>query len=480
MGTRIPERLQTLQLTHGFSELAHVCVHLAFATLCDRRAEFPARARVRDFWIRVTVLITRRFLSLSLLPAVMLALSVNASTRSSFEIEPVLDSASFVQPALLSGPGYEVDPHVEIRGYMARFTIDTRVGPIEAESVEILHDRIAEVPALEALDQITHSQAFLSAAGDSATSTAKGLAQIVRHPIKTLVGIPAGVARYFGKRLSKLGTQAQSLSDRTAREFGNEGNPYPRSAGPMTEAREIDREEAARNPDKKDHHWYSRVGAEADREVKRQLKYGQVRRELAQRLGIDPYTSNPYLRERLDQLAWAGSGGHYAASAALGQISGVGGLVLANGSQLNEIVWKLDPDALREHNAKRLSRWCSDNLLMRQFLRRGTFTPTLQTAMIDALDQLQPEHGGNALLELAMTAHSNLEARYIVNALNLIAQQLGDRAHAGSLMTIGAGLAYASADGERILPLPVDYLTWTDEVAAFIDNDQFNSTRKTI
>ncbi len=410
----------------------------------------------------------------------MLALSVDASTRPSFEIEPVLGAASFVQPALLSGPGYEVDPHVEIRGYMARFTIDTRVGPIEAQSIEILRDRIAEVPALEAIDQITHSDAFLSAAGDSLTTTASGLAQVVRHPIKTLIGIPAGVARFFGQRLSKIGHQAQSLSDRTARELGNDGNPYPRSSGPMTEAREIDRQEAQHDPEKKNHRWYGRVGAEADREIKRQLKYGQVRRELAQRLGIDPYTSNPYLRERLDQLAWAGSGGHYAASAALGSISGVGGLVLANGTQLNSIVWKLDPDALREHNAKRLARWCSDNLLMRQFLRHGSFTPTLQTAMIDALDQLQPERGGDALLELAMTANSELEARYIVNALNLISQHLGLRANGGSLSTIGAGLAYESEDGERIFPLPVDYLTWTDEVAAFINNDHFNSARKTI
>ena len=412
--------------------------------------------------------------------AVFLFVPAQASSTAPNEIEPVLGTTSFVQPALLSGPGFQVDPHVEIRGYMARFTIDTRVGPIEAESVEILHDRIAELPALEALDQLSHSEAFIDAAGESTTKTAKGIGQVLRHPIRTLVGIPTGVARYFGKRLRKIGNQAQSLSDRTARELGNQGNPYPRSDGPMTEAREIDREEAKRKSDNKNHSWYARTGAEAEREIKRQISYGQVRRELAERLGIDPYTSNPYLRERLDQLAWAGSGGHYAASTALGSIGGVGGIVLANGGQLNELVWKLDPDQLRDLNAKRLSRWCNDNLLVRQYLRRGTFTPTLQTAMLDALDRLKPERGGDALLELAMTANSELEARYIINALGLIAHRLGTRAHGGSLMTIGAGLAYDSADGERILPLPVDYLTWTDEVADFIDDNRIDSAHKTI
>ncbi len=422
----------------------------------------------------------RRPSTLIVLLAAFLALSANATTKPVFEMEPVLDASRFVQPALLSGPGFEVDPHVEIRGYMARFTIDTRVGPLEAQSVEILHDRIAELPALEALDRLSHSQAFIDAAGDTTANTAKGIGQVLRHPIKTLIGVPAGVARYFGNRLRKIGDQAQSVSDRTARELGNEGNPYPRSDGPMTEAREIDREEATRKPKSKNHSWYARTGAEVEREMKRQIKYGQVRRELAERLGIDPYTSNSYLRERLDQLAWAGSGGRYAAVAALGSIGGVGGIVLSNGTQLNEIVWKLDPDQLRELNATRLSRWCSDNLLMRQFLRRGTFTPTLQTAILDALDKLKPSQGCDSLLELAMTAHSELEARYIVNALGLIAAQLGKRAHDGNLMTIGAGLAYDSADGERILPLPVDYLTWTDEVAGYIDNGRFSSERKTI
>ena len=417
---------------------------------------------------------------LSILCSALMWGPAQAVPTADYEVEPVLGATSFVRPALLSGPGYQVDPHVEIRGYMARFTIDTAIGPIQAESVEILGERIAELPALEALERLSRSQVFVDAADASVTRTAQGIGQILRHPVQTLTGIPMGVARYFGNRLKRIGNQAQALSDRGAREFGSSGNPHPRAEGPMTEAREIDRAEAREKSDGSSDGWYSGVGNEATREIKRQLKYGQVRRELAERVGIDPYTSNPYLRERLDKLAWAGSGGSYAATAALGAIGGAGGLTLAYSNQLNEVVWKLDPDQLREHNAIRLRRYCRDNLLMRQFLRRGTFTPTLQTALLDALDQLQPEVGGDALLELAMTAHSELEARYIVNALRLVAERLGTRAKGGRLLTIGAGLAYDSVDGERVLPLPIDYLAWTDEVARFLDSDEFRATHKTV
>ncbi len=417
---------------------------------------------------------------LSILCSALLSMPAQAVPVLDYEVEPVLGATGFVRPALLSGPGYQVDPHVEIRGYMARFTIDTTIGPIQAESVEILGERIAELPALEALDSLGRSQVFIDAADASVTKTARGIGQILRHPVQTLTGIPMGVARYFGDRLKRLGNQAQALSDRGAREFGSRGDPHLRADGPMTEAREIDRAEALEKSDSSNGGWYAGFGNEAAREIKRQIKYGQVRRELAERVGIDPYTSNPYLRERLDKLAWAGSGGSYAAAAALGSIGGAGGLTLAYSNQLNEVVWKLDPDQLREQNATRLRRYCRDNLLMRQFLRRGTFTPTLQTALLDALDPLQPEAGGDALLELAMTAHSELEARYIVNALRLVAEHLGPRARGGSVLTIGAGLAYDSADGERILPLPIDYLAWTDEVARFLDSGEFRATHKTV
>ncbi len=396
------------------------------------------------------------------------------------EHEPVLAATSFAPAALLSGPGFRVDPHVEIRGYMARFTLDTPYGPQHADSVEILAERIAELPALEALDRVTRSEAFTRAAADSAEQTARGIGQVLLHPVQTVIGIPAGVARYFGKRLRKLGDQAQSVSDRAATRLGTDGDKYPRDDGPMTDAHAAASVDPDHDDEPRTRRWHDRAGAEIGRELKRQVKYGQVRREIAERLGIDPYTSNPLIRERLERLAWVGSGGRFAARAAIGAIGGSAAVVLDRGGELNELVWKLDPESLRERNHERLRAYCRDELLMRQFVRRGSFTPTLQTALIDALDRLRPAAGGDALLELGMTTKSELEARFIVNALDLIARELGERAHGGTLRTIGAGLAYDSRDGGRILPLPVDYLAWTADVAEFLDRTEFRHATKTV
>lgn len=391
------------------------------------------------------------------------------------EEEPVVDAASLVQPALLSGPGFSVDTRAELRGYMARFSLDTPLGPLQADSVEILAEREAELPALEALDKVTRSDAFTRAAGNRIAATGKMLAQVVLHPVDTVLGIPAGVARYFAQRLDKIGNQAQALSDRTARSLGNHGNPYPVDEGPMTDARDDD----GAKP-KKRKHWYSAITREAEREFKRQVKYSQVKRDLAQRLGIDPYTSNPYAQERLSALAWVGSAGDFGAGSALGTVGGVGADVLSQGGRVNEVVWKLAPDDLRARNRERLQSHCRDELLIRQFLRRGAFSPTLQTGLADALDALDPAEGCDALLELGMTANSELEARFLVNALRLVIAHLGARAKNGSLRPVAAGLAYVAADGEWVLPLPVDRLSWTDEVRSFLDRPEFRVKNKTV
>ena len=133
------------------------------------------------------------------------------------EEEPVVDAVSLVQPALLSGPDFSVAPHVELRGYMAHFMLDTKVGPLDADSVEILAEREAELPAIDAIEKVTRTDAFVKAAGAKFVATGASLGRIVMHPIDTVLGIPAGVARYFGNKLRKIRKQAQTASDRVVK-----------------------------------------------------------------------------------------------------------------------------------------------------------------------------------------------------------------------------------------------------------------------
>ncbi|MFO1515698.1 MAG: hypothetical protein U1F22_02010 [Lysobacterales bacterium] len=385
------------------------------------------------------------------------------------EAEPVLDSASLVQPALLSGPGYRVPAQTQVHGYMAHFDLATAYGTIHAESVEMLALREAELPALEAIDRATRSAAFAQAIAERGRKTGSALWQVVAHPLDTVTGLPAGVARYLTKKWNGWSGRAQRLSDRAARQLGNDGDPYAVPDGPLSAARAPLPDEAA--PDKKNKAWYARLGSEAGREIKRQLDFAAMRRSLSRELGLDPYTSNPLINARLDDLAWAAVVGNVTAKTALAGVGGTAGSVLGDSARLNALVWELDPEDLKEANRQRLVRHCDDEFVIRQFLHRGGFTDSLRTALADELEALQPSRGCDALLELAAATRSELEARYLVNALRLVRRQA--QTQGGELHVVGAAVVWRTLDGEWLLPLPVDWLAWTADLRSFFDQAAF-------
>ena len=398
--------------------------------------------------------------------------SAIAETPSDFESEPVLDAATLVESSLLSGPGFSVEPRVEVRGYMGNFTINTSVGRLGADSVEVLAERVAEIPALEQLDKVTRSEAFARAAEGKLGGIANAFGNVFLHPIKTVAGVTGGVARYLRNRINKVGDQAQALSDRAARRLGSDGDPYAAGDGPMTDSR-ID---AAPH---KDRAWYDRTGAELARETKRQLSYGTMKRQLAKRLGIDPYTTNPYIHVRLDSLAWVASGGNYAATAVIGTISGGAGVAISQTGQISDLVWTLDADDIKGRVTERLGEYVSDEFVIRQFLRNGAFTPTLQLAFVDAIALLKPRGGVDQLVELSIGARSELEARFVVNALRMLIAD-PQRRNGGRFVPVGAGLTWQHDDGAIVLPLPVDQLSWTQELADFFDRSEFRVVNKSV
>ena len=419
-----------------------------------------------------------------------------------YEEEPVLDAATLVQPALLSGPNFTVDPKVAVSGYMARFSITTPFGPLGADSAQLLAIRVAEIPAIEALERASHAGAFAHALAERGKKTGTSIVKVIAHPIDTITGLPAGVGRYFKKQLDTWSGRAQSVGDRTQRVFENKGDPFRAPEGPMTAGRDVARapqsasgdedtgaaagaaadtkaEETAQPAEKSRKTWYGRAGSEVDREAKRYLKYNHARNELAKTLGIDPNTSNPYVTERLDSLAWAAVWGNFSAGEALGQIAGTAADVIADSGLIDQYVLTHTPEEIRARNEKNLTSVCSDEFGIRQFSRRGGFNDTLRTQIVNSLLKLKPVRGCNELLELSATTRGEVEARYLVDALSLILRRAPDAA-GGKLIVAGASIVYLTPGNKLLLPLPVDYLSWSHDIDDFFGRPEFKRAEKTI
>ncbi len=460
-----------------------------------------------------------------------------------YEDEPVLDAAALVPPALLSGPNYRVDPKVPVGGYMARFRITTAYGPLNADSMQLLPIRIGEIPAIETLNLASRSGAFAHALAMRGKKTGNAIVNVFAHPIDSIVGLPGGVARYFKTQIDLWSGRAQSASDRSSRIFENKGDPFRAPDGPMTAGRDLghvhveppimstdstvnpeptyaneakgtiignrvdastaganatgkdmpdtiepdaarqDNAAAATGPDppeqKKSHAWYARAASEVGREARRYLKYGRARNEIAKYLSVDPNTSNPYIVERLDSLAWAATWGNFSAGEALAQIAGPAAEVITNSGLVNQYVLTHTPEQIRARNEKNLQTLCSDEFGIRQFLRHGGFNDTLRTNLVDSLLKLKPASGCNEFLDLGATTRGEVEARYLVDALALILRHMPNPV-GGKLLVAGAAVVYITPDGKLWLPMPVDYLSWNIDIDQFFERPEFRQAHKTV
>lgn len=428
-------------------------------------------------------------LSPSLAAALLAALALGAAHCSlaaqcrqacGDEPEPYLDAAALVPPSLLSGPGFRVVPEVRIRGYMANFLIDTKWGPLRAASIEMLGVRVAEMPAIETLERASRSAAFAHALGERGRSTGAAVVNVIAHPVDTIVGLPRGVVRFVRTQIDRWGDRARSLADRTARHAENDGDPFRAPSGPMTAGRDLPPDDPEASQAKRSRAWYARAGREAARETRRYLKFSHERRDMARVLGVDPNSTNPILDDRLDTLAWAAVGGNFSAGAALGTVTGTAAAVISNSGKLNQYVLQQDPEQLRDRLQARLRALCSDDVSIRSFLRRGGFSDTLRVALVDALERLHPAAGNcDQLIELAATTHGEIEARFLVDALQLLVRRVPDP-RGGRLLVLGAALAWRDADGSVVLPLPVDYLSWSHAIGEFLDQHAFAVRNKTV
>lgn len=394
----------------------------------------------------------------------VLVLTASPACAWAAEREPVLVSADLVEPALLTGPGYRVLPEARVVGLQARFLIETEWGLLAADSVEMLALRVGEMPQLSMLMSADLGQVLREAGLDELAAPWRSAQALGDAPIDRLARLPAGVLRYFTQRLRGWGERARRLGKRLDQRLSHEGSPYaghgwseqlPQSPSPAS-----------------DEPWWDAPVDELGRLLRSEAGHGRARRAIAKAFGVDPATSNPLLRQRLDALAWAVASQRLAHERALGLA--LPGLALAiDHLQRAESLTALPDEASqRRGNEQRLGRWTGDTELAYALAWRGAYSPGLLGELLDELERLAPVSGAEAALEVARMAASEAEARFVVQALRLLQAPRAEGRSGGELLAIGALLGWRDASGEFHLALPVDHLSWIPRVAGYFDHAQ--------
>lgn len=76
---------------------------------------------------------------------------------------------------------------------------EKNAGTYQVESLDLLRIRLAELPAIAKLEQMSQTGVFAKALVASAERPVEDAAQMATHPMDTVTGLPSGVGEFFGR-----------------------------------------------------------------------------------------------------------------------------------------------------------------------------------------------------------------------------------------------------------------------------------------
>jgi hypothetical protein len=350
-----------------------------------------------------------------------------------FETPPDQAPAELVPPSMVAGENFHVQDPVHSDGLMHRFVLDSRFGKFDAYGLIDLELRIREVAALTKLAKISPLDAVASGVGNGVKSEVSTVTDVAKRPVATLTGIPRGVAHLFQGAVA----QGREVAADTKQVAGG-------SAGGSGQSRStVDKGKAA-----------------AQHYADRYFGVTAADRRWYKKLGIDPYTSNPVLRQAVHKDAKLDATAAFGMRfAALPEIAGLG---IARRAM--DAIYDEDPAVLRARQRETLGTLGLTATEIDHWQNNVVLSPTRQTLLLDAAHTLDGVAGRDELFRHAMGLTSETEAKVYLRSVGLLV--VAHRQQPVSSVLPGVRLPAARlADGGIIVCGAFDAIYWTSDVA---------------
>ena len=356
-------------------------------------------------------------------PLALLALSATVLSAAAYETPRAFKASDLLPANLRKGPNFEVKPDVPMAGYFYVFQITSVFGDMEAEGMSLLRTRLGEVDALTRLDETSKTSVFLSAAGNSVLNVGKGVANVVVNPVGTVKGIGGGIKR-FGSNLGRK-------SKRAAESATDDQGASDKSTG----AKAADTGEAVAN---------SAFGVT-----------GAMRR-WAQKLQVDPYTSNTVLRKALEDVGKIDAAGGIAAKVAVPVP-----MVVSATASVGGLVWGKDPEELLKLNEGRVAELGTDKKAAQAFFKNRVFTFGYQTRLIAALYALKVP-GCGSYVDTAEEADTERQVVFFTESAEML-ERFHKSEPVAAILPDSRAVVAKTKSGRGVVLVALDYLSWTAE-----------------
>ena len=348
-----------------------------------------------------------------------------------YEAEPVLNAKDLAVPELLKGPHFTVDPKVPVKGFLERFTIRSTYGTFQANGLRMLPIRVNEVEAIAKLDELSRTKEFAEAAGQAIARPVTSTVNMMIHPVETITGFPDGVGRLFDR--IELGTERVYQS----------ATAPDQSGGARAE-------EASK-----------RVGMATITA----LGFEKERRDLAKSLGVDPYTTNPVLAEKLTNAAWVAFSGRMVIQTATSILVPYS-MAMSAVTITNSSIYDTPAADLVNAATAIFTETGATKQQVQALVQNPQYPLSVLTDLAIAIRRLQGVPGRDAVVIFAAAAKTQPETRFMAGAVGMLARYHESVAPIAQVSAPGPILG-RTAGGALVVPLPVDYIAWTKRVAQF-------------
>jgi len=377
-----------------------------------------------------------------------------ARPKFAFEPAPTLAGSELAPAAMLKGPLHTVAEPIRLDGYFGRFAIESKFGQFSVLGVNMLGVRVHELQAIEALQQVQQSQAFQDALVRSAQAPVRFVQSAVTNPVQTVENVGQGLGTVIGRIGFFAQSSVQSMSDAAA---DRNAPPPPSQSAPPPAGESVP------------------SGFTGD-----PFGFNRARREWAQQLNIDPYTTNPVLRPLLDNAATASFAGSFAVNTALGAVSMPVNLVVEFDTTVRDKVWNTPAiDLARQSEATLLSLGVAGRTT-RDFLRNRWFTPSLQTALVTALAKFGAIEGMESVIQVASQMQGETRARFLIESVRMLAKHREQGSRIAKLRMSTLVPIAVESDGTLVAAAAVDYVYWDKNTAEFAQRREFKGKRRVL
>lgn len=372
-----------------------------------------------------------------------------------YETSPTLPGSDLVPAALLKGPLHTVAEPVSLDVFLGRYELDSPFGKFRVAGANMLAVRVHELAAIKALGDVNRTTAFQDALVRSAQVPGQFIANAFTDPNATVENVATGVGTVLG-RVGRLATTgARAVGDAASDTMASGGASAPRASPPTDEPLPP-----------------SFTGDP--------FGFNKARREWAKELGIDPYTTNPVLRQQLDSAARATFAGNFAINATIGLVAAPLQYAASFDTVVRDSVWNLPVVDLVAQNERKLQAMGIVGRPVRDFFRNRWFTPSLQTALVVALEHLPDVRGRESVIAAATAVQGEARARSLIGAVLLVAQHHRDVAPVKKVRASGVVVIGEKAAGEIVVAADLDYLWWNADAAAFAARSDVKAKKRAL